>query len=130
MNRASPAASSPPPPQHRSSNAIIDKPYKWGGGHATLVDTGYDCSGAVSYPLIAAAILASPMVSGDFSRWQLPGPGTWVTTYSIRGHMYMEVAGLRLDTSPYADPARNKGPRWRPAIGARPRFHVRHPAGF
>src|SRR4051794_9241262 len=37
-----------------AANQIIGKPYKWGGGHAKLVDSGYDCSGAVSYSLIGA----------------------------------------------------------------------------
>ena len=29
-----------------AANRIIGKRYKWGGGHAKLADTGYDCSGA------------------------------------------------------------------------------------
>src|SRR5690348_11971044 len=27
-----------------TANQIIGKPYKWGGGHAKLIDKGYDCS--------------------------------------------------------------------------------------
>src|SRR6478752_6962698 len=47
-----------------AANQIIGKPYKWGGGHARLLDRGYDCSGTVSYALIRAGLLASPLVSG------------------------------------------------------------------
>ena len=32
--------------------------YKWGGGRARLEDSGYDCSGSVSYVLIKAACCA------------------------------------------------------------------------
>ena len=34
-----------------AGNTIIDKPYKYGGGHGKKNDKGYDCSGAVSYAL-------------------------------------------------------------------------------
>ena len=115
-----------------AANQIVGKPYKWGGGHAKLLDRGYDCSGTVSYALIRSGygLLASPLVSGGFARWGAPGPGRWVTVYANKGHVYMEVAGLRLDTSALADPTGGKGPRWRPAIGKRARFKVRHPAGL
>ena len=35
-------------------NAIAKFPYVWGGGHGSFVDSGYDCSGSVSYALAAA----------------------------------------------------------------------------
>ena len=44
----------PPPPVIRAiaaGNRLQGKPYKWGGGHARLQDSGYDCSGTVSYVL-------------------------------------------------------------------------------
>src|SRR5205085_2255556 len=34
-----------------AANQIRHKPYKWGGGHGSWKDTGYDCSGSVSYAL-------------------------------------------------------------------------------
>ena len=43
-----------------AANRIIGRRYKWGGGHARLNDTGYDCSGTVSYALIRAGLLGSP----------------------------------------------------------------------
>ena len=47
-----------------AANAIHTLPYIWGGGHRSFSSTGYDCSGAVSYVLHAAGLLASPMTSG------------------------------------------------------------------
>jgi hypothetical protein len=115
----------------KSANRIIGKPYKWGGGHAKLEDKGYDCSGTVSYALIGARALTYPMVSGSFARWGERGPGRWVTIYANAGHVYMEVAGLRLDTSGAGDYwGEGSGVRWRPLIGRLPKFRVRHPAGL
>ena len=38
-----------------AGNAIARTPYKWGGGHGRWQDTGYDCSGSVSFALASAA---------------------------------------------------------------------------
>jgi hypothetical protein len=113
-----------------SANRIVGKPYKWGGGHARIADTGYDCSGTVSYALIGSGLLAGPMVSGSFARWSEAGDGRWVTIFANKGHVYLEAAGLRLDTSAVGDPRGGSGPRWRPLIGRRRGFSVRHPAGL
>jgi hypothetical protein len=113
-----------------AGNRIVGKPYKWGGGHAKLDDRGYDCSGTVSYALIRAGLLTSPMVSGTFARWGAAGEGRWVTIYANKGHVYMEVAGLRLDTSAVADPRGGSGPRWRPVTGHRSGFRTRHVLGL
>jgi cell wall-associated NlpC family hydrolase len=113
-----------------AANRIIGKPYKWGGGHARLIDSGYDCSGAVSYALIRAQLLGSPLVSGSLAHWSAAGGGRWVSVYANKGHVYMEVAGLRLDTSPVGDVTHRMGVRWRPPIGRRAGFSTRHPAGL
>jgi hypothetical protein len=42
----------------------------------------------------------------------------------------MEVAGLRLDTSSVGDPTGKSGVRWRPPIGKRFGFAVRHVSGL
>jgi hypothetical protein len=96
-------------------NAIRKYPYRWGGGHASFTDVGYDCSGAVSYVLYGAGLLSSPMPSGSFvNGWGAPGRGRWITVYANAGHMYMVVAGLRFDTSAVGEKLnRGSGPRWR-----------------
>lgn len=111
-------------------NRIVGKRYKLGGGHARLVDTGYDCSGAVGYGLVKGGLLRATMVSGSFARWGAAGAGRWVTVYAHRSHVYVEVAGLRLDTSSVGDRRGRSGVRWRPVIGTRLGFKVRHPVGL
>src|SRR5688572_27635934 len=84
-----------------AANDIDDKPYKYGGGHSSWRDSGYDCSGAVSYVLgpKGAGLIDSPMPSGSFTRWGSSGKGKWITTYANSGHMFVVIAGLRFDTS-------------------------------
>ena len=97
--------SRPPTPRRRckqiiaAANEIEGMPYKYGGGHGELDDTGYDCSGSVSYALHGAGLLDDALPSGAFTTWGESGPGNWVTIYANGGHMYMTVAGLRFDTS-------------------------------
>jgi cell wall-associated NlpC family hydrolase len=109
-----------------AGNEIAKTPYKWGGGHGRWDDSGYDCSGSVSFALHGAGLLDSSLVSGDFARWGERGRGNWITIYANADHVYMVVAGMRFDTS-----ARSRtGSRWtmeqRPSDG----FSVTHPAGL
>src|SRR5689334_7242773 len=60
-----------------AANKLLDKPYKYGGGHAKVEDSGYDCSGTVSYALLAAKLIKSPLDSSSFMRWGLRGKGSW-----------------------------------------------------
>ena len=98
-----------------AGNAIHTYPYRWGGGHRSFTDTGYDCSGAVSYVLHAAGFLSSPEPSGPLAAsWGTPGKGRWITVYANAGHAYMVVAGLRFDTSAVGERLnQGSGPRWR-----------------
>lgn len=95
-----------------AANKIDDKPYKWGGGHGSWRDSGYDCSGAVSYALgqKGARLLDSPMASGGFANWGTKGKGKWITWYGNSGHVFVVIAGLRFDTSQPDD--RESGPGW------------------
>lgn len=113
-----------------AGNALVGKPYKYGGGHARVNDTGYDCSGTVSYALLAGDLLEDPLDSSSFMRWGEAGPGAWITVYTNPGHAYVVIAGLRLDTSAAGDPAGNSGPRWRPVLRSTKGFRARHPEGF
>ena len=123
-----------------AANRLQDKPYKYGGGHAKVEDSGYDCSGTVSYALIHAGLLESPLPSGPFMRWGERGRGDWITVYAHGGHAYAVIAGLRLDTSAYisrtarkrkiARSAFERGPRWRPTKRPARGFRARHPLGL
>jgi cell wall-associated NlpC family hydrolase len=112
-----------------AANKIRAKPYIYGGGHARWWDRGYDCSGAVSYALHGANLIASPMPSGPMAQWGEPGAGRWITVYSNAGHAYAVIAGLRWDT---AGNSSGTGPRWHTDLGAAAggRFVARHPAGY
>ena len=122
------------PPQVRAAiaaaNRIVGKPYRYGGGHARVEDTGYDCSGTISYALIGARLLRTPLDSSSFMRWGAAGEGEWITVYTNPGHAFVVIAGLRLDTSAAGDPGGDKGPRWRPALRSTRGFRARHPVGF
>ncbi len=113
-----------------SADQIIGLPYIFGGGHASFVSPGYDCSGTVSFALHGASLLPTPEDSSEFMAWGSNGIGRWVTIFSDPGHAYMTVAGLRLDTSAADDPANQQGPRWRPLRPANGGFTVRHPLGL
>jgi hypothetical protein len=127
-----------------AGNQIATLPYKYGGGHRLgFKDTGYDCSGSVSYALHGGGLLSSPLDSSSFMKWGDGGEGDWITIYTNPGHAFMVVAGLRFDTSmrtPIVGTARRSArsrrsqgassSRWsrtmRPADG----YRVRHPVGF
>ena len=128
------AAPAEAPPQVHAAiaaaNRIVGKPYRYGGGHAKVEDTGYDCSGTISYALIGAKLLKAPLDSSSFMRWGESGPGSWITVYTNPGHAFVVIAGLRLDTSAAGDPSGQKGPRWRRALRATRGYRARHPVGL
>jgi hypothetical protein len=110
-----------------AANRIVDKPYRYGGGHgAGFEHAGYDCSGTVSYALHGAALLGVPRDSGGLTTFGADGPGRWITVYANAGHAYVVIAGLRLDTSG----AGEEGPRWRPEPRSAGGYVVRHPQGL
>jgi hypothetical protein len=114
-----------------AANRIRKKPYIWGGGHKSFKSKGYDCSGAVSYVLHAAGLLASPVPSGTLTKWGEGGPGAWITVYANGGHTYAVIAGLRWDTSAVNEPVRKgSGPRWRSSRRKPAGYSIRHAPGF
>jgi hypothetical protein len=110
-----------------AGNRLQGKPYKWGGGHAQHQDSGYDCSGAVSYVLREAGLIRGSMTSSGYLKYGRRGYGRWITIYVRNGHVFMTVAGLRLDTG---GPGNERGPRWRPETRQGRGHYVRHPAGL
>jgi peptidoglycan hydrolase-like protein with peptidoglycan-binding domain len=109
-----------------AGNRIAKMPYRYGGGHEAWADTGYDCSGSVSYALHGAGLLDTPLSSYDFPTWGLNGPGQWVTVYGNLGHAYMVVAGLRFDTSA----SKGGGSRWTTAPRSPAGYIASHPTGL
>jgi cell wall-associated NlpC family hydrolase len=112
-----------------AANKIRTKPYIWGGGHGRWWDSGYDCSGAVSFALHGGKLLSTPEPSGSLESWGSPGKGRWITVYANAGHAYAVIAGLRWDT---AGVTNGTGPRWHKSTRAAATgpFVARHPLGY
>ena len=111
----------------QAGNALQGMPYRYGGGHARVDDTGYDCSGTVSYVLNKAGLMKGTNTSRGFTTYGEPGPGKWITIYARDGHAFITIAGLRLDTGGGKN---DTGPRWKPSSRRTSSFVLRHPPGF
>ena len=112
-----------------AGNQIAHLPYIYGGGHITYEDTGYDCSGSISFVFDAAHLLTGSVVSGQLETWGDPGLGKWITVFANAGHTFMYVAGLRFDTVALAE----TGSRWSDRPANEPdlsTFVIRHPPGL
>lgn len=110
-----------------AANRLQEMPYKWGGGHAKHDDTGYDCSGTVSYVLREAGLIKGSMPSKSYFKYGKKGEGDWITVYIRDGHVFMTIAGLRLDTGGAGN---RSGPRWKPETRAGKGHVMRHPSGY
>lgn len=113
-----------------AANQLHNKPYRYGGGHRSFHDSGYDCSGTVSYALAGAGLVAVPLSSNELRRFGNRGPGRWITVYARSGHTFAVIAGLRLDTTSPHNPSRRWAPRWQPTPRVPRGFEARHPAGL
>jgi hypothetical protein len=110
----------------RAANRIATTPYRYGGGHGSFDDTGYDCSGSISYALHGGGLLRSPLDSTGFMSYGRPGPGRHITIYANAGHAYMVINGRRFDTSARSE----TGSRWSNEMRSSAGYVARHPAGF
>jgi hypothetical protein len=115
-----------------AGDAIRHKPYVYGGGHGSFTAAGYDCSGSVSYVLHGGGLLSTPFDSSDFMSWGVTGLGRWITVFTNPAHAFVEIAGIRLDTSSEggSGPIDGSGPRWRPWLRNTGAFMARHLPGF
>jgi hypothetical protein len=113
-----------------AANQLRQKPYRWGGGHASFFDAGYDCSGTVSYALAAAGLLQMPMSSRELARFGNRGRGKWITVYARNGHAFAVIAGLRLDTTAWSHRSDREAPRWQMTFRSPRGFEPRHPEGL
>jgi peptidoglycan hydrolase-like protein with peptidoglycan-binding domain len=110
----------------RAANRIAGKPYKYGGGHGQWEDSGYDCSGSVSYALHGAGLLSSALTSGGFMSYGEAGPGRRITIYASPSHVYMIIDGRRFDTTGRSE----TGSRWQAEDRSSAGYVVRHPPGL
>lgn len=126
-------------------NELENLPYGAAGHPDPLGAAAEDCSSSLNYLLYRAGlrplseILARNPLAQDYVDWGEPGPGRWVTIYAAAApvpHVFVVVAGLRLDTSHNGtDVGPNRyqdGPRWRVLDGIPrwERWSVRHPPGL
>jgi Transglycosylase SLT domain len=128
-----------------AGNELQSLPYGSAGHPDPLGAVSEDCSSTVNYVLERAGVRplteivrANPLAQ-DYVDWGLPGPGRWVTIYAATeptDHVFIVIAGLRLDTShdgTDVGPNRDQdGPRWRilDHIPTWAHWSVRHPLGL
>ena len=109
-----------------AGNELQDLPYGPLGHPDPLGATQEDCSSTVNYVLYRSGVRPLPEIlrdnplAQDYVDWGEPGPGRWVTIYATDAptpHVFIVIAGLRLDTSHNGtDVGPNRaqdGPRWR-----------------
>jgi peptidoglycan hydrolase-like protein with peptidoglycan-binding domain len=109
-----------------AANRIARKPYRYGGGHGSFRDVGYDCSGSISYALHFAGLLRSPLDSTGFMSYGVRGRGRHITIYANAGHAYMVIDGRRFDTSAIGE----TGSRWTSTHRSSQGYVARHPRGL
>jgi Transglycosylase SLT domain len=128
-----------------AGNELQELPYGPGGHPDPLGASEEDCSSTVNYVLYRSGvrpieeIVKDNPLAQDYVNWGDPGPGRWVTIYATdvpQPHVFIVIAGLRLDTSHNGtDEGPNKnenGPRWRilSYIPTWAKWSVRHPPGL
>jgi Putative peptidoglycan binding domain len=109
-----------------AGNRIASLPYRFGGGHGSFHDAGYDCSGSVSYALHGGGLLHRPLDSSELMHWGSAGPGRYITVYANPGHAFLVVRGRRFDTTG----ATAAGTRWQADMRSTAGYVARHPAGM
>jgi len=97
--------------------------YEWASGSPLTLAF---LRGRTLHASVAAGLLDGPLASGPLMGWGEPGPGKWVTIYANHGHVYLEVAGIRFDTSGQ----RVDGSRWQNELRGHAGFVARHPPGL
>lgn len=128
-----------------AGDELQDLPYGPDGHPDPLGAQDEDCSSTVNYVLYRSGIrplseiLRENPLAQDYLDWGAPGPGRWVTIYATiepTDHVFIVIAGLRLDTSHRGTdlgPNREEGgPRWRilDHIPTWAHWSVRHPPGL
>jgi hypothetical protein len=128
-----------------AGNELQDLPYGPTGHPDPLGASSEDCSSTVNYVLYRAGVRSLAEIVGqnplaqDYVHWGVPGPGRWVSVYATdtpQPHVFMTIAGLRLDTvgggTDEGPNSSQEGPRWRvlSSIPTWAHWSVRHPPGL
>jgi Transglycosylase SLT domain len=128
-----------------AGNELQELPYGPAGHPDPRGAENEDCSSTVNYVLYRSGvrpideIVSVNPLAQDYVDWGDSGPGRWVTIYATAtptDHVFIVIAGLRLDTShdgTDVGPNRDEdGPRWRilDHIPAWAHWSVRHPPGL
>jgi hypothetical protein len=128
-----------------AGNELEDLPYGPDGHPDPRGASEEDCSSALNYVLYRSGvrpiseILEQNPLAQNYVGWGAPGPGRWVTIYATAAptpHVFVVIAGLRLDTSHNGTdvgPNRDEeGPRWRilDHLPTWAHWAVRHPPGL
>jgi Transglycosylase SLT domain len=128
-----------------AGNELQELPYGPDGHSDPRGALDEDCSSTVNYVLYRSGvrpieeIVKDNPLAQDYVHWGDPGPGRWVTIYAAdtpTPHVFIVIAGLRLDTShDGTDEGPNRaenGPRWRilDEIPTWAHWSVRHPPGL
>jgi len=128
-----------------AGNELQELPYGATGHPDPRGATSEDCSSTLNYVFYRSGvrpideIVRDNPLAQDYVHWGDPGPGRWVTIYATTAptdHVFVVIAGLRLDTSHHGTdvgPNRDQdGPRWRilDQIPTWAHWSVRHPPGL
>ncbi|MFZ2052513.1 MAG: lytic transglycosylase domain-containing protein [Solirubrobacteraceae bacterium] len=128
-----------------AGNELQDLPYGPTGHPDPLGASSEDCSSTVNYVLYRAGvrslaeIVRENPLAQDYVHWGASGPGRWVSVYATdtpQPHVFMTIAGLRLDTvggsTDEGPNSSQEGPRWRVLqfIPTWAHWSVRHPPGL
>jgi hypothetical protein len=119
-----------------AGNAIVGKPYLYGGAHGlplSEIAPAYDCSSSVEHLLYGGGLVpvTDTVASAALESFGQAGPGQWVTLYANPEHVFMYVAGLRWDTSDAAGTGDgSSGIGWHPLVRDADGFVARHPVGL
>ncbi len=121
-------ATAPPEVQAviEAANEIAKKPYGYGGGHGSFNDSGYDCSGSVSFALHGASLVDHPLDSTDFKTGASAARATGSRSTRTRATHSWWVAGLRFDTSGKS----RHGSRWQRSSRSPRVTSCAHPDGL
>jgi hypothetical protein len=128
-----------------AGNELQELPYGPTGHPDPRGASSEDCSSSVNYVIYRSGvrpideIVRENPLAQNYLDWGAPGPGRWVTIYATTAptdHVFIVIAGLRLDTSHNGTdigPNRDQdGPRWRllDHIPTWAHWSVRHPPGL